>query len=46
LIKGFYKSSKNVNQKSTDEDDAFSDYEDDMDIAMIDQNSFSSTDQT
>ncbi|CAF0767703.1 unnamed protein product [Rotaria sp. Silwood1] len=34
---GFYKSSKKENQKTTDHDEALSDYEDDMDIAMIDE---------
>ncbi len=37
FIEGSYKSSKNESQKTTDQDEEFSDYEDDMDIAMIDE---------
>ncbi|CAF4856158.1 unnamed protein product [Rotaria sp. Silwood1] len=37
LTESFYKSSKKENQKTTDHDEALSDYEDDMDIAMIDE---------
>ncbi len=37
FIEGFYKSSKNGNQKTIDQDEASNDYEDDADIPMIDE---------
>jgi hypothetical protein len=37
FIEGFYNSSKNGSQKTTDEDEPSNDDEDDTDIAMIDE---------
>ncbi len=37
FIEGFYKASKNGSQKTTDQEEESSDYEDDADIAMIDE---------
>ncbi len=37
FIEGFYKSTKNGNQNFTDQDEALSDYEDDLGVAMIDE---------
>lgn len=36
-IEGFYKSAKSANQNTTDQDEAFSDSEDDIDVAMMDE---------